>query len=99
VFTTDYGTRHADEMLAQPFVAGAVALETYMTGKIQGIQFTGLSEVLNGSLYARANTVYLQKFPVATFKKLVLWGIRPDFIKMTHNRLGFGTKLIWKHEG
>lgn len=99
VFTTDYGTRHADEMLAQPFVAGAVALETYMTGKIQGIQFTGLSEVLNGSLYARANKVYLQKFPVATFKKLVLWGIKPDFIKMTHNRLGFGTKLIWKHEG
>jgi len=25
-----------------------------------------------------------------------LWGIEPDFIKMTHNRLGFGKKLIWQ---
>lgn len=98
VFTSDHGTRHADEMLAQPVVSGAIALETTMIGKIQGIQFTGLSAELDGELYDKALSVYLKKFPVAVFKKLVLWSIHPGFIKMTHNRLGFGTKLIWKHD-
>ncbi len=98
VFTSDYGTRHADELVAQPKVAGAIALETTMIGKIQGIQFTGMSALLEGDLYEIALSAYLRKFPVATFKKLILWSIQPDFIKMTHNRLGFGTKLIWNHD-
>ncbi len=98
VFTSDHGTRHVDELQAQPRVAGAVALETTMVGKIQGIQFTGRAEELKGDLYETALNAYLKKFPVATFKKLVLWSIVPDFIKMTHNRLGFGTKLIWNQE-
>jgi uncharacterized protein len=96
VFTSDHGTRHVDDMIAQPLVSGAIALETSMIGKIQGIQFTGISKELNGSLFETANTAYLRKFPVANFKRLTLWGIQPDFIKMTHNRLGFGKKLIWK---
>ena len=98
VFTSDYGTRHVDELLAQPKIAGAIALETTMIGKIQGIQFTGTSALLEGDLYEAALNAYLRKFPIATFKKLILWSIQPDFIKMTHNRLGFGTKLIWKQD-
>ena len=98
VFTSDFGTRHVDEMLAQPQVAGAIALETTMVGKIQGIQFSGTSSLLQDELYDKALRAYLKKFPVANFKKLVLWAIQPVFIKMTHNRLGFGTKLIWNHE-
>lgn len=98
VFTSDHGTRHVSELQAQPLVAGAIALETSMIGKIQGIQFSGLSSELEGDLYDKAQSAYLRKFPVANFKKLTLWGIIPDFIKMTHNRLGFGTKLIWKKE-
>ncbi len=98
VFTSDHGTRHVDEMLVQPRIAGAVALETTMVGKIQGIQFTGESQELKDEMYESALKAYLNKFPLANFKKLVLWGIQPDFIKMTHNRLGFGTKLIWKQE-
>jgi len=98
VFTSDHGTRHVDELLAQPQVAGAIALETTMVGKIQGIQFTGPAVELKDGLYETALHAYLKKFPVASFKKLVLWGIVPDFIKMTHNRLGFGTKLIWNSQ-
>jgi len=98
VFTSDHETRHVDELLAQPRVAGAIALETTMIGKIQGIQFTGMSALLEGALYETALSAYLRKFPIATFKKLILWSIQPDFIKMTHNRLGFGTKLIWNHD-
>lgn len=98
VFASDTGTRHVDEMFKQPVVAGAIALETTMIGKIQGIQFTGRSFILNDNLYETANKAYLKKFPIANFKKLELWGIYPDFIKMTHNRLGFGKKLVWNQE-
>ena len=26
---------------------------------------------------------------------LTIWSLTPDYIKMTDNRLGFGTKLVW----
>lgn len=96
IFTSDPGTRHVEEMEKQSRVAGAIALETMIIGKIQGIQFTGNSILLAGELYKHAKKLYLKKFPYAGFKELVLWGIEPDFIKMTHNMLGFGTKLTWK---
>lgn len=96
IFTSDHGTRHVDELLLNPRVAGAIALETTVVGKIQGIQFTGISRELDGEAYESANRAYLRKFPVAAFKKLTLWSLEPDFIKMTHNRLGFGKKLVWR---
>jgi len=96
VFTSDADTRHAAEMISQPMVAGAIALETLIIGRIQGIQFTGKANLLEGELNEKANRAYLKKFPVAGFKSLVLWGITPDFIKMTHNLLGFGKKLVWR---
>jgi uncharacterized protein len=98
VFTSDTGTRHVTEMGKQSRVAGTIALETKIVGKIQGIQFTGDSFLLDGELYKQALKAYLKKFPYAGFKELTLWGIEPDFIKMTHNILGFGTKLIWQKD-
>jgi hypothetical protein len=80
----------------QNYVAGAVALETTMVGKIQGIQFSGQMLELEGEILKKATKAYLKKFPVARLKDLLLWGIHSDFIKMTHNRLGFGKKLIWQ---
>jgi uncharacterized protein YhbP (UPF0306 family) len=98
VFTSDFGTRHIQELEEQPHVAGAIALETLIIGRIQGIQFTGKATELKNEEYQAALKAYLTKFPVAAFKELSLWGIDIDFIKMTHNQLGFGTKLIWNKE-
>ena len=96
VFTSDHGTRHVDELLEQPLVSGAIALETTMIGKIQGIQFTGLSAELEGNLYDIALSAYLKKFPIARLMPtLNLWCLELDYIKMTDNRLGFGKKLTW----
>lgn len=96
VFTSDIDTRHIRELELQPRVAGAIALETMIIGRIQGIQFTGKAFEIKGIDYEKANRDYLLKFPVAAFKELSLWAIEVDFIKMTHNQLGFGKKLIWK---
>lgn len=99
VYTSDHETRHIRELIAQPRVAAAIALETLAVGKIQGIQLTGTSRELEGEEYEVALKAYLTKFPIALLKKLNLWVLEPDFLKMTHNQLGFGTKLIWKKEG
>jgi len=96
VFTSDRHTKHIKDVEEQNYVAGAVALETNMVGKIQGIQFTGPMHQLSRDVLKAATRRYLKKFPVARLKELLLWGIEPDFIKMTHNRLGFGKKLIWQ---
>lgn len=95
VITTDHQTRHGREAISSPTVAGAIAWETKLVGKIQGIQFTGLIVPCDPTLQKVAERAYLKRFPVARLMETHLWLIRPDYIKMTHNQLGFGTKLIW----
>jgi uncharacterized protein len=97
VFTSDRDTRHVREFEIQPRVSGAIALETMIVGRIQGLQFTGDCFLMNGELLERAKSEYIRRFPVALLMDLTLWGITPDFLKMTHNSLGFGNKLIWKN--
>ncbi len=96
VFTSEHNTRHIRELNEQPQVSGVVALETLIIGRIQGIQFTGRCRELHAEEYKTAHKAYIAKFPVVVFNQLYLWGIEPDFIKMTHNQLGFGKKLIWQ---
>lgn len=96
IFTSEHKTQHVKHILENTFVAGAVALETTMIGKIRGIQFTGEIVELKGKALDEARKAYITKFPVATLTSLYLWSVKPDFIKLTDNRLGFGTKLIWQ---
>ncbi|MFA6922704.1 MAG: pyridoxamine 5'-phosphate oxidase family protein [Bacteroidales bacterium] len=96
VFTSDNDTKHIEDILKNKNVAGAIALETSVIGKIQGVQFTGTIKKCDGDFFDYAKKIYLKRFPVAVFAKLTLWGIKVDFIKLTDNRLGFGKKLVWE---
>jgi uncharacterized protein YhbP (UPF0306 family) len=97
IFTSEDDTRHIRDAIdtGNFLTAGAIALETKMIGKIRGIQFSGLMHKLEGEELITSKKRYLKKFPVARFSTLFLWGLKPDLIKMTDNRLGFGKKLIW----
>jgi len=97
IFTSEYGTRHVRELENQPQVAGAVALETMVTGRIQGIQLTGVCTLPEGDILGTARMAYHKRFPVSLLMELTLWGLKPDYIKMTHNSLGFGQKLVWEN--
>jgi uncharacterized protein len=96
VFTSDIETRHIQEALMQPDVAGSIVLETRIVGKIQGIQFTGKLIKAESEILKKAKIAYIKRFPFAILMETTLWILFLDFIKMTDNRLGFGKKMIWK---
>lgn len=89
IIATDAHTRHGKEALLNPYVAGTVALETNIVGKIQGIQFTGSFREANKA----EKMAYLKRFPYALVMNPSLWSIDIDTIKFTDNTLGFGEKL------
>ncbi|MDA3819045.1 MAG: pyridoxamine 5'-phosphate oxidase family protein [Candidatus Delongbacteria bacterium] len=97
VFTSDTDTHHIADVQKNDFVAGSVVLETRHVGKIRGLQIQGTLEKAEGSLYNTCRKAYLKAFPYAILKKTELWILRVSFFKLTDNRLGFGTKLIWGH--
>jgi hypothetical protein len=95
VFTTDPETRHGKEFIKNQLVAGSVALETMIIGKIRGIQFQGLVSEPEGELASKVKSAYLKRFPVAMLMDTHLWIVSLNYIKYTDNRLGFGKKMIW----
>ncbi|MEN8122350.1 MAG: pyridoxamine 5'-phosphate oxidase family protein [Bacteroidota bacterium] len=95
VFTSDLDTKHAQDALAQNHVAASIVLETKTVGKIQGIQLTGTMFQPETELKKKAKKAYLKSFPYAALMKTTLWVLQPTYIKMTHNVLGFGKKLVW----
>ncbi len=94
IFTSDGNTCHAQQMIANPNVACAIALETRIVGKIQGVQICGVAERGN----EEDKRQYIKRFPYAAVAPLNIWAVTPTFIKLTDNTLGFGKKLIWKSQ-
>ncbi len=92
IVATDSQTRHGREALANEHVAGTIALETKIVGKIQGVQFTGIfKEALE-----EERRMYFQRFPYALAMLPEVWSIRIDTLKFTDNTLGFGKKLEFR---
>ena len=95
IFSSDKKTKHAQDYIANPNVAGSIALETKEVSKIQGVQLLGTILELKDEELKIAKKQYLKAFPYARLMKLHLWAMQLTFIKMTHNQLGFGKKLVW----
>ena len=96
IFSSDPKTKHAQDFIENPEVAGTIALETKDIKKIQGVQLLGRIAKLKVEEINNVTKQYLKAFPYAEKKKLYLWEMRLAFIKMTHNKLGFGKKIIWQ---
>lgn len=98
IFTSDDNTKHISDAKLNCNVAASIVLETNVIGKIRGLQITGKMFVPEGELMKSVSRKYLLRFPFAKLMNTKLWVLKPDFMKLTDNRLGFGTKLIWKDE-
>jgi len=98
VFTSDASTRHIAEAMQHPFVAGSIALESKVVGKLQGIQLEGKLKEADGELLNEIKAAYIKRFPFALLIDTKLWFLELTTMKMTDNLLGFGTKLHWKRD-
>ncbi len=98
VFTSDNDTKHAQDAIKNPSVAGSVVLETKIIGKIQGVQFKGEMKQPEKSSLPEIKKAYLKRFPFAIFANTNLWILKINYLKLTDNRLGFGKKLIWQDD-
>ena len=96
IFSSETKTKHAIDFIDNPNVAASISLETKDIEKIQGVQLLGRITEPKGEEIDNATKLYLKEFPYAEKMKLYLWEIKITFIKMTHNKLGFGKKLIWE---
>ena len=96
IFSTEKKTKHAQDFITNTNVAGSIALETKEVSKIQGVQLIGTIQELKGERLKIAKEQYLKAFPYAENMDIHLWAMPLNFIKMTHNKLGFGKKLIWE---
>lgn len=95
IIASDEQTMHIQNIKMNMRVAGTIAQETKVVGKIQGIQFSGDVAAVEDE---REKALYLKRFPYAVAMNPTLWKIELDTIKMTDNTLGFGKKLMWKRE-
>lgn len=98
ILMTDPNSEHGQLMVSNPQIAGTVSAQTKEVSKIQGIQFIGKIEVLEGEEEQLARKAYCQRFPVALAAKLPVWQLHLQRVKMVDNKLGFGTKLHWVRE-
>ncbi len=95
IFSTDPDTRHGAAMEANPHVAAAIALETRVVGRVQGLQIEGRVYKTHTEQARRA---YFRRFPYAAAMPdgLTLWALEPTCMKLTDNTLGFGKKIVWQ---
>ncbi|WP_273827112.1 YhbP family protein [Providencia rettgeri] len=98
ILMTDPNSTHGQLMMANAQVAGTISAQTKAVNAIQGIQFIGEIEKLEGEAEQQARNAYCQRFPVALTAKLPVWQLHLAKVKMVDNKLGFGTKLHWARE-
>lgn len=96
IFSSNTKTKHVQDFIDNPEVAGSIAVETKNIDQIQGLQLLGKIIELKSDRLKVATKEYFQKYPYARLMDTHLWQMTLTFIKMTHNKLGFGRKLIWK---
>ena len=83
---------HVKFLKNSKLVAGTVALDTKIVGKIEGVQFQGVMRE------AKENEIeiYFKRFFYAKVMDPKIWCINLEKLKFTSNTLGFGKKIKWE---
>lgn len=98
VFTSDTSTKHMQQVCHNCYVAGGIAVESRVIGRLRGLQFQGVVTPVGEEMHKAAERAYLRRFPVAKLMETKLWLLDLTVIKYTDNRLGFGKKIHWQRE-
>ncbi|MFM2019151.1 MAG: hypothetical protein RL007_2807 [Bacteroidota bacterium] len=95
IFKSSDETRHVQDGLKNPVVAGTILPDKLETVSIKGVQFTGTFMEAKDDETA---SLYYNRFPFARAIGGRFWVIKLKTMKYTDNTLGFGTKLHWQLE-
>ncbi|WP_066098512.1 pyridoxamine 5'-phosphate oxidase family protein [Xanthomonas massiliensis] len=99
VFLGSQDTRHAAMLQANPHAAGTIAGQPLEISEIRGLQFEGDARLLETPVQRDAALgLYRARFPQAAALSAPAWELRPLRMKLTDNRLGFGTKILWTRD-
>jgi len=93
---TEHTTRHGQLLSVNSHVAGTVSNQTITVSLIKVAQYSGEMSVLSGEEAQDARRIYTGRFPLAKLATTPIWRLKLDEIKLTNNKLGFGTKLSWQ---
>jgi len=96
IVLTSQTTRHGQQMLIQPRLAGTVAQQPQHLREIRGLQFTAHAELLDGIPRQDALGIYTRRHPLAMLKRTDVWAIRLDGVKYTDNHYVFAQKMCWE---
>ena len=88
-------TRHMKEIAQNNNVAASIVLETKEVGKLQGLQICATAVSPQGDELSHAKKTYLLKYPYAIAVSGTYVILKPNYYKLTDNRLGFGKKIVW----
>ena len=83
---------HVKFLKNSKLVAGTVALDTKIVGKIEGVQFQGAMRKADNN----ERELYFNKFFYARAMNPEIWCICLEKLKFTSNTLGFGKKIQWQ---
>lgn len=96
LFLSSLDTRHGQMLSSNKKVAGTIAAQFVDIDQIHGLQFHGIAQMLQQPAEnAPALQLYYQRFPQARGMNAPIWEISLQHLKLTDNRLGFGTKIQW----
>lgn len=96
IFLSADATFHIQEAIQNKSVAGTIQNGVTEVAQLQGIQFKGNFILPNTKEQEEFYNCYYEQFPFAKEISSPIWGVKLNWIKMTDNTLGFGTKLIWE---
>lgn len=95
VFKSSYGSLHQNFIQIGNTAAGTIVSNNQELAKLSGIQFSGKIVTKVTNEFYGSTILYYKKFPFASVIPGELWGIKLEFLKLTNNTLGFGTKTTW----
>ena len=98
IFKSNDETKHVQDLLKNPTVAGSILPKKLTIGQVKGIQFTGMVKRVQQGLCTdplKLEQTYYGRFPIARTVDGELWYITLETAKLTDSKLGFGKKLNW----
>jgi hypothetical protein len=98
LFKSGYGTMHDTFIKENAAVSGTILPNQVDPLQLKGIQFAGKLLSLNPSALIKYGAAYAQKYPMSLAIPGYIWAARLEYIKLTDNSIGFGTKLNWHSE-